>query len=446
MQYLFTPVGNTDPVRDYHDGGMLHILRHYKIDKVFIFLTADMEEKEEQWHCYSLGVKKVAPQCEIEFIKSGITEPQNYEKLLYLQEKFDELFEQFPDVKWILNISSGTPQMKTIMSFLSVDYPSCTAVQVSNPHVDRDKVAGHCEKKEYVEMLECNEDDDPSSPNRCTEPPLLMIRRHGLRLQIESLVRNYEYGGALQLVEQNRRLFSDTTERLLRHGVCRTMLNWREANKIISDYNGKILMQSPSDFSEYFQLMELRQRKEQLSEFIVKLSPVLMGLGFKYLECIKGFDLLQCGRELNRNGERVFRWDCNKARKYNPELQDYLDKKYPGGMKDGPLYFQTIMSLCEYYKVTTLKSDALHNEITTAFSKLRTVEETARNPIAHNICNMTEARLEEETKKQLLEPLNSAGILRILRKVYKDIYKKNMAWTYDGLNDCIVESLQTFPM
>ena len=101
-------------------------------------------------------------------------------------------------------------------------------------------------------MLECNEDDNPSSPNRCTEPPLLMIRRHGLKLQIESLVRNYEYGGALQLVEQNRRLFSDTTERLLRHGVCRTMLNWREANKIISDYEGNILMQSPSDFSELF--------------------------------------------------------------------------------------------------------------------------------------------------------------------------------------------------
>jgi hypothetical protein len=147
MQYLFTPVGNTDPVRDYHDGGMLHILRHYKIDKVFIFLTADMEEKEQQWKCYSLGVKKVAPQCEIEFIKSGITEPQNYEKLLYLQEKFDELFGKFPNVKWVLNISSGTPQMKTIMSFLSVDYPSCTAVQVSNPHVDRIRLRSIAKKK-----------------------------------------------------------------------------------------------------------------------------------------------------------------------------------------------------------------------------------------------------------------------------------------------------------
>ncbi len=446
MQYLFTPVGNTDPVRDYHDGGMLHILRHYKIDKVFIFLTADMEEKEQQWKSYSLGVKKVAPQGEIGFIKSGITKQQNYEKLLYLQEKFDELFGKFPNVKWVLNISSGTPQMKTIMSFLSVDYPSCTAVQVSNPHVDRDKVAEHCEKEEYVQMLECNEDDNPNSRKRCTEPPLLMVRRHGIRLQIESLVRNYEYGGALQLVEQNRRLFSDTTEKLLRHSVCRTMLNWREANKIISEYKGKILMQSPGDFSEYFQLMELRQRKGQLSEFIVKLSPVLMGLGFKYLKCIKDFDLAQCGRERIKSGDRVFRWDCNKARRYKPALQNYLDKEFRDGMKDGPLYFQTIVLICQYYKETTLKSDTLHNEVTTAFSKLRTVEETTRNPIAHNICNMTEERLEADTKKQLLEPLNSAGILRVLYKVYKDIYKKNMVWTYDSLNNCIIESLQSFPI
>ena len=29
MKILFTPAGDTDPVRGYHDGGMLHILRHY---------------------------------------------------------------------------------------------------------------------------------------------------------------------------------------------------------------------------------------------------------------------------------------------------------------------------------------------------------------------------------------------------------------------------------
>ena len=205
-------------------------------------------------------------------------------------------------------------------------------------------------------------------------------------------------------------------------------------------------MQSPGDFSEYFQLMELRQRKGQLSEFIVKLSPVLMGLGFKYLKCIKDFDLAQCGRERIKSGDRVFRWDCNKARRYKPELQNYLDKEFRDGMKDGPLYFQTIVLICQYYKETTLKSDTLHNEVTTAFSKLRTVEETTRNPIAHNICNMTEERLEADTKKQLLEPLNSAGILRVLYKVYKDIYKKNMVWTYDSLNNYIIESLQSFPI
>ena len=47
MRVLFTPVGDTDPVRGYHDGGMLHILRHYApVDRVFVFLTKEMEDKE----------------------------------------------------------------------------------------------------------------------------------------------------------------------------------------------------------------------------------------------------------------------------------------------------------------------------------------------------------------------------------------------------------------
>lgn len=85
MRVLFTPVGDTDPVRGYHDGGMLHILRHYApVDRVFVFLTKEMEDKETESGCYTKGIQKVAPQCKIEFIRSGITEPHIYERLTVL--------------------------------------------------------------------------------------------------------------------------------------------------------------------------------------------------------------------------------------------------------------------------------------------------------------------------------------------------------------------------
>ena len=44
---LFSPIGDTDPVRYCYDGACLHIVRHYHPDKVVLFLTKAMSEKEK---------------------------------------------------------------------------------------------------------------------------------------------------------------------------------------------------------------------------------------------------------------------------------------------------------------------------------------------------------------------------------------------------------------
>ena len=73
MRILFTPAGDTDPVRGYRDGAILHILRHYEVDKVILFLTKEMEEKEEKMGCYTKGIHSVSPKVPITAIKSSIT-------------------------------------------------------------------------------------------------------------------------------------------------------------------------------------------------------------------------------------------------------------------------------------------------------------------------------------------------------------------------------------
>lgn len=78
-------------------------------------------------------VYKVAPQCKIEFIRSGITEPHIYERLTVLQDVFREKYRQYPDEEWLLNLSSGTPQMKSVMSLIGLDYPQVKAIQVFSP-------------------------------------------------------------------------------------------------------------------------------------------------------------------------------------------------------------------------------------------------------------------------------------------------------------------------
>ena len=39
MRLLFTCMGTSDPVRGYHDGPMLHIIRHYRPEVICVFLS-----------------------------------------------------------------------------------------------------------------------------------------------------------------------------------------------------------------------------------------------------------------------------------------------------------------------------------------------------------------------------------------------------------------------
>jgi hypothetical protein len=443
MRILFTPAGDTDPVRGYHDGAMLHILRHYGADRVIVFLTQDMENKEDTMNCYTRGIQSLLPKCPITYIRSGITEPQNYEKLVQIQTEFDKAYNQYTDAEWLLNISSGTPQIKSVMSFLALDYPKAKAIQVDSPEKSSNRKNHPCKTvDELVEMLDVNEDNDSQASNRCSEPPLLLLKRHGLRLQIESLVYNYEYDGAFQLVRQNKTLFSEETIHLLQHAVYRSNLRWHDANKVVAQYKQQPLMQHPSDFSEYFQVMELRQKKKQLPDFIVKLSPILMGLGFQYLSQIPGFQLDNCGRQNYRNKDsNSFFIRRAKMQENYPRLLAYIENELKNRLRDGPLYFNTIVFICQYYKETQLHDDKKHAEITNIFVCLRSIEEKIRNPLAHTITNITEDKLQEITATGTQKGMRSTDILCLLHQAIRRIQGKDIPWSYDYLNTCIIDSL-----
>ena len=471
MKILFTPAGDTDPVRGYHDGAMLHILRHYPVDKVIVFLTKEMEDKEHSFSCYSKGIEAVVGDCPKEFIESHITTPQDFEALNVLIEAFDRAYKEYPEAQWLLNISSATPQIKTVMTLLALDYERATAIHVDTPEKSSNRKNHACETaEELVEMLECNEDNDPSAPNRCSEPPLSLLHRHGLKLQIASLVENYYYDGALQLVKANPLLFTKTTQQLLQHGVYRVNLRWHAANKEIAQYKGKTLIPQGSDFSEYFQIMELRQRKGQLADFIVKLSPVMVDMGKKYLEKIPCFSLNACGWE-NANGE--FKVSRSNIEKYDAQLLAFIEGQLSGSgvLRNGSLYFWLILSICQYLGSHKLKGNTVHQQITDIFYKLRRVEETARNDLAHTITNMTDEKLiliqkitqknengnsyalEKMTQKQrqqllkdkTCQGLSSKEIVQCLHQAVKLIRGNDIPWSYDQLNDCILDSLEEVP-
>ena len=413
-----------------------------------------MEDKEAESGCYTKGIQKVAPQCKIEFIRSGITEPHIYERLTVLQDVFREKYGQYPDEEWLLNLSSGTPQMKSVMSLIGLDYPQVKAIQVFSP-AEGSNNKSHPEKTpEMLEMLyHFNDDNDPSSSNRCNEPKLSLLKKHSVKMQIISLVRNYEYEGALQLLRQNRSLFSDISEKLLRHAVCRRNLMWKDANKIISSYKGSPLISKAGDFEEFFRVMELRQRKKQLYEFIVKTTPICTKLATDYaisLEQRTLFDLNACS-EIRRDEDGDVRYVLKREKigRYNNTLLEHLNHKYKrsGGFKDSDLSISNMAYICEWIIDFGISSNERDIEIKKIFARLSIVSENIRNKVAHKIVmNLTENIIREWSKGKERSGIADAGldsrdILNYLHRASDLIRGQKFQWDYGELNNSIIDSL-----
>lgn len=439
MKILYTPAGDTDPIRGFRDGAILHIIRHYSPDKVVIFLSAEMIEKEEERKVFTKAIKHLAPECEIEIIKENIVDAHHIDKLMPLAEAFLKIRRANANAEILLNLSSGTPQMKTIMSFLATDFENVRGIQVDSPTGKSNRSNFANQDNEDIDLIiEMNEDNEEGAPNRCSEPPLKMLKRYSLRHQMISLLDNYEYASALKMYQQNKDMFFEITGKLLNHAVNREMLKTKEALACIDKIGKSSLQVSKNkevqELNEFFMVMELRQKKKQLPEFIVKITPFLYYLTKFYFVNKLGIRLEQIG-EIARN--KSVKISCEKMRSNYPNLLDALQNKYYNFRDGTDLAFSNLVIMLE--AVTNC-----NGELLALLKELRIVEEKQRNYVAHTIIAISENDLMN------IEPkLNSAQILEKLRKAFslvmdgEEYFKKNI---YDELNFHIKKTLEDFKL
>ena len=87
------------------------------------------------------------------------------------------------------------------------------------------------------------------------------------------------------------------------------------------------------------------------------------------------------------------------------------------------------------------KNDKKHNQLTDIFLRLRNVEKKVRNPVAHEITNMDEEKIQRLTAENVGKGLKSKDILRLLHEAVKIVRGQDILWDYDELNNFIIDSL-----
>lgn len=397
MSYvLFSPIGNTDPIRGFRDGAWLHICRMYRPRACVIYLSSDMCRKEDiiesDGRRKDLYVRTLAllnrhlygDQAERYIQLKRIHDPActAAHSMEYFVPRFQEMIMQlhndFPKDELLINISSGTAAMKTTLTALCMLMPfKVTAVQVSDP------AKGQGDKPEIVnqdypveEAFALDEDNEPDAENRTSRQSLMNLV---LALQVNELcrlVQEGDYHTVVQEIQSDllKAHISVQTRYAIQGAERRSCMKLEEAGKALQSSSFKLGGQIAShskdriwQCAEYLLTMRNDLRNGAFDNFIRKLTPLLTNLMEQYLASI--------GKDVRKNGvNSIGKWDLERT---PDEWRSILDKAFPPSFSNYKrLAASNMLPLIRHFG----------NQAAYDLAKsLRDAEDKVRNSVAHEI-------------------------------------------------------------
>lgn len=448
---LFSCVGSTDPVRNNYDGGLLHIIRHFRPHAVMIFFSQEMEERERKDGRYTKAVKllaeKINLEIEIKEVYSGIRDVHNFDAYIGKFEPcFEELHREYPDSAILVNVSSGTPQMQAMLCLnIVVSSKNLIPVQVKTPEdaANKSKVAG----EEYdVENEFLNDlDNEVDAPNRCSIPDIFSFKRTIAQGQVLSLIKSYKYESALLILENHNLLSNQRLITLIQHMIERMNLNDKKAKKLAKSIANNypdfdfypVKDVKCSEFCEYLNVLKAYQRTGQYTDFTLRLNPLVTNLQTVFLKNVLAFDVDGISGESAEGEKKVY---VSKFKKVNPQMFEYVNNNfYQGCFRDGSLLNMRLQNAFIDYLLQE-NDDPQLKYFSNFFIAMEKLNQQLRNAAAHQLVGVNKKEIEELsgfTPSKIVECLEN-----IISFIYKNRCKIEVFEIYDALNELIAAEME----
>lgn len=437
---LFSPVGGSDPIRNFRDGSMLHICRHYKPDIVYLYFSEEMynfHKKDNRYvYCLEQLQKQTGHPMTIEclpkeeYLKDVHDHEVFYEKFRHCISEIAQRMTEGDEL--LLNISSGTPSMKNalLMLYEFAEYPF-TAIQVETPLKQRNYTDEDIDTYNVQEQWECNEDCSMQTEKRCQEVQGKNLSTLIKENIIKQYLKSYEYVAAHRLADEMGKAFPKECLRYLEQCVAREALDIRKVNQIEKEigFNPMPIKRDDSrEVVEYLLIQQLKERRGDYDDFIRGITPIIL----KLFECVlKKQCHISIGDYYSKE-EQVVVWDKEKLK--DTEVLKILNSKYDGRFRYGTIYSAHLEIL-----ILELSNNKKINDVV---SRLRTVEKNARNRAAHTVVSITQDTIKAWTG---IEPREIVSLLRKLAEfcVLEPSDDSEKVWnSYDEMNDRICKVMK----
>lgn len=443
MKVLFSPIGMTDPVsqKNLNEGSLLNICRFYEPDKIYLYMSKEVmefHEKDDRYiKCLERVYKYLGKNFEYEIIdRSELKEVQIFD--FFYKEYRDILYrihEENPGAEILLNVSSGTPAMKSALFVLCAlfNFPM-TPVQVSTP-----------EKKSNSESEENPLDDFLGLIDEIMTEPEVYGDRTEIALKenlnfelskdiIKNHLKKYNYSAAFEVAQMTREFLSDKSYHLIAAAFYRINLNRDGVEKNLKVVSDKLDYYETAQLKlvEYVLYLSVNVKRNMILEFIRGISPVLDSLFKKAFEVETRIDLdnylTDKDGKVTWNKKKLLSDDTGK------KILDALNSSYNGFNFINTASSDNFLKLME-----SEKFEISERNITKRAEELRDIEIEGRNKAAHQIVSIDDDFLKRETGYTSYEILNK--ITAFVEDIKLGVKKEH--WdSYEIMNEKIIESLK----
>ena len=286
MRILFSPIGNTDPWRNDRDGAMLNIVRHYKPDLTFLFFTESIWEGSDKVPPHKLFdweeiIKKVSSKTSVEYVIEKIEDANDFDSYKDIFHKYlVDLEKRYPDAEFLLNVTSGTPQMETTLCLEYITYPSRKdCIQVTTPLLASNANTKYANPEDQEIDLEIINIEESNSESRCQSISIISFREAMIRNQVKSLIDSYDYEAILWLLHAQKSFYNGSRIRSRLKEVTKNIKNHEVFPSIAKKYRNRDLQKALF----HFLLLDMRFKRRDIAEVLIRVKSITEFVVEKYL-------------------------------------------------------------------------------------------------------------------------------------------------------------------
>lgn len=399
---LFSSVGGTDPISNERDGSLLHLCRGYRPRYIYLYLTGEICEIHERDNRYLKALEYLRESLdvhwEIELIKDELRfDVHLFDDFIPIYEtELQKIIAKHEGNKVLLNLSSGTPAMKSALHLLSAFYPYETVgLQVSTP--ERRMNTSH-EPKEGYEIdyyWAFNLDNNPETfENRAHGSSAIHLLSNHKKGVIKRLIDRIDYHGAISVANEIEQTMHPKAMRALRWAAARYDLNYHEMILIEKENMAEIFPLPSKDDSkrkviEYILATKARLDRQAFVDFLRALTPLILelferNLSFKVKEDINKL-YTTTKQTRSRKPKKTWNMEVLQSHKYFATLsQKYRD-------------FKGYDISSDHIKTLIVEYCGEDKEVVKMVEAIREVEVNARNIAAHEMTSVDADWIERET-------------------------------------------------